>query len=323
MNRDGKGVYEKEDRKPTLLFFFKLLARKFSALLRLNLMMLFQILPIIAVAYVYLAGDKTQSATDMVFAPLYGIEKILPSASVNTALDLTSIQMDIPVTSPTVNVIIIVLALFLAVTYGWQNIGATYVLRGLFRGDPVFIWSDFFYAIKRNFKQAFFMGLIDFAVTAVLAIDFIFFYYRTGVSFSTDLMYFMIFALILIYMCMRFYIYLLLVTFDLSIMKILKNALIFTALGIKRNILAILGLIVLFGIHLLLILVTVPMGFSIAIILPLCYIMAIAGFITTYAAYPIIDKYMIAPYKSPDDDDGDEISEELDGSSLIEESSEE
>ena len=244
MNRDGKGVFEVEDRKPTLLFFFKLLARKFSALLRLNLMMLVQILPVIAVVYVYLAGDKTQSATNVVFAPLYGIGKILPSASINTALDLTSIQMDIPVTSPAVNILIIVCALLLALTYGWQNVGATYVLRGLFRGDPVFIWSDYFYAIKKNFKQSFFMGLMDFAVTAVLAIDFIFFYYRTGVSFSTDLMYFMIFALIIIYMCMRFYIYLLLVTFDLSILKILKNALIFTALGIKRNIMAFIGLIV-------------------------------------------------------------------------------
>lgn len=323
MNRDGKGVFEKEDRKPTLLFFFKLLARKFSSLLRLNLMMLFQILPIIAVVYVYLAGDKTQSATEMVFAPLYGIGKVLPSASVSAALDLTSIQMDIPVTSPTVNIIIIVLALFLAVTYGWQNVGATYVLRGLFRGDPVFIWSDYFYAIKRNFKQSFFMGLIDFAVTAVLAIDFIFFYYRTGVSFSTDLMYFMIFALILIYMCMRFYIYLLLVTFDLSIMKILKNALIFTALGIKRNIMAFIGLLVLFGIHLLLILVTVPMGFSIAIVLPLCYIMAIAGFISTYAAYPIIDKYMIEPYKSSVEDGDGEIVDEIEDTDVLEAPSEE
>ena len=298
MNRDGKGVFEIEDRKPTLKFFFKLLARKFSALLRLNLMMLFQFLPIIAVVYIYLAGEKTQSATNMIFAPLYGMGKILPDAVLNPALDLSSIQMDIPVTSPVVNIIIIILGLFLAVTYGWQNVGATYVLRGLFRGDPVFIWSDYFYAIKKNFKQAFFMGLIDFAATVILVVDFIYFYYKTGVSFGTDLMYFMIFALILIYLCMRFYIYLMLVTFDLSIMKILKNALIFTALGIKRNIMGLIGLVILWGLHLGLILVTVPMGFSIAIIIPLCYAMAVAGFITTYAAYPIIDKYMIAPWKA-------------------------
>ena len=35
--------------------------------------------------------------------------------------------------------------------------------------------------------------------------------------------------------------------------------------------------------------------------------MAVAGFITTYAAYPIIDKYMIAPWKK---DEPEELIEE-------------
>jgi len=303
MNRDGKGVFEKEDRKPTLKFFFKLFARKFTQLMRLNLMMLFQIIPIIAIVYVYFTGAKTQSAMSALFAPLYGIGKIVPSAAVSANLDLLGMQIELPVFSLVVNIIIICLVVFLAITYGWQNVGATYVLRGLFRGDAVFIWSDYFYAIKRNFKQAFFMGLLDFIFTVVLIIDFIFFYYKTGESFGTDFMYFMIFALVIIYLTMRFYIYHLLITFDLSIMKILKNALIFTALGIKRNIMAVLGAALVIGVHLILIILFLPMGISIPIILPLCYIMAVLSFITTYAAYPIIDKYMIAPWQKEESDE--------------------
>ena len=62
--------------------------------------------------------------------------------------------------------------------------------------------------------------------------------------------------------------------------------------------------------HIVVILMSLSVGISIPLILPLFYIMALMGFISTYAAYPVIDKYMIAPYASQktsddsDDDDG-------------------
>lgn len=296
-NRDGKGVYEVEDRKPTLKFFFVLWWRKFSYLLQLNLLMLFQIIPIGIIACIYLLGTKTSTVTSVSFAPLYGITKILPSPTLTSTLDLLGIQMEVPVFHPVTMIIMILLGLFLAITWGWQNVGATYVLRGLVRGDAVFVFSDFFYAIKRNFKQAFIMGIMDFIFCSVLIIDFIFFYYRTG-SFGADVMYFVIFAIALIYITMRFYMYHLLITFDLSIRKILKNALIFSVLGIKRNLMAAIGLILLLVLHVLLFFLLMPIGISLPLILPLVYILATIGFITTYAAYPIIDRYMIEPYET-------------------------
>lgn len=295
MNRDGKGVYEEEDRKPTLLFFFKLLWRKFSQLVRLNLLLLFQMIPVLVFLYVYFIGYKTPTATEVIYAPLYGISQIIPSSELTAILDMQGIQMGIPVFPPAILILLICLAVILIITFGWINTGATYILRGLFRGDPVFIWSDFFYAIKRNFKQAFFVGLLDFMCIAVLLIDFIFFNSRTG-SYMNDVMYFIIFAVGIIYIVMRFYIYQLMITFDLSTLKILKNALIFTVLGIKRNIMALLGIVLLIAIHVIVILFFMSIGFSIPLVLPLFYFNALLSFIATYAAYPVIDKYMIAPY---------------------------
>ncbi len=297
MNRDGKGVYEVEDRKPTLKFFFKLFKRKFSQLLQLNTLILFQIIPVLVIVGLYLLGAKTPSVTDTSYVPLYGISKIYPSPALTSTLDLAGIQMELPVFSPLTTGIMIAMVLFLILTFGWQNVGTKYVLRGLFRGDPVFVFSDYFHAIKRNFKQAFFFGLLDFLFSAVLIIDFIFFYYRTG-SFGFDFMYFTIFAIGLLYLVMRFYLYHLLITFDLKTIKLLKNALIFTVLGIKRNLMACLGILLLVGIHVLLIIWLVPLGLAIMLILPVVYIFATIGFITTYAAYPIIDRYMIAPYEN-------------------------
>lgn len=295
MNRDGKGVYEEESRKPTLGFFFKLYFRKFTQLLQLNLMMLFMVIPLIAIIFIYFLGDKTPTMTDALYAPLYGISTSSPSVDVANILDLSSIQMEIPVFNHTMIILMIIMFVFMAVTWGWQNVGSAYVLRGLFRGDAVFVFSDYFYGIKRNFKQAFFLGILDFIISAVLIVDFIYFFNLTG-SFVFDFMYFAIMALLIIWIMMRFYLYNLLVTFDLKNFKIIKNSFIFSILGIKRNIMAFLGIALLIVIHILLIFVFIPLGISIPLILPLVYVISTIGFIATYAGFPIIQKYMIDPY---------------------------
>lgn len=295
-SRDGKGVEEIEDRKPTLKFFFKLLWRKFSQLLQLNLLMLFQIIPLLViVCVVYVYGAKTALINESLYIPLYGISQISPSFSGAPFLDLVGNLTESTVYfTPVMLIVTACMVLFLAVTYGWQNVGAAYVLRGLFRGDAVFVFSDFFYGIKKNMKQAFVMGLLDFLITVVLIVDIMFFMGRSG-GLDT-VMYGVIFAMIILYIVMKFYMYQLLVTFDLTNFKILKNSLIFTALGIKRNLMALLGFIVLLALHIGLIILALVYGLTVFIVLPFVYILSLVGFIATYAAYPVIDRYMIAPY---------------------------
>ena len=139
------------------------------------------------------------------------------------------------------------------------------------------------------------MGIVDALFIVILAVDFSFFFTRGG-TFVLDFMYFIIFALVLIYIVMRFYIYLMLITFDLKITKIIKNAFIFTILGIKRNILALIGIIIIIGLNAALIILCLPTGFTLPVVLPFVYMVGVVSFVSTYAAYPVIDKYMIAPY---------------------------
>ena len=81
------------------------------------------------------------------------------------------------------------------------------------------------------------------------------------------------------------------ITFDIKTIKIFKNALIFVPLGIKRNALAIVWVIAIVGINVLLCILYLPLG----IVLPLLYVLSVPSFTTAYAAYPIIQKYMIDP----------------------------
>lgn len=316
LNRDGKGVEEIEDRTPTLKFFFKLCKRKFSQLLQLNLLMLFQIIPLFVIFFVVdVYGAKTPMVTDALYAPLYGISKVAPSVSSSSLLDLVGIQMESTLYyTPVMTIVTVGMLLFLAITYGWQNVGAAYVLRGLVRGDAIFVFSDYFYGIRRNFKQAFFMGLLDFVCTALLVGDMLFLSDLVGTNFLINVMYFMIPVILVLYLVMRFYLYQLLITFDLSTFKIIKNALIFTVLGVKRNVMAVMGIAILIVLHFFLIFLSLSYGLSVFLVLPLIYILAMFGFISTYAAYPIIDRYMIAPYvkndASEDELDAIEASEE-------------
>lgn len=296
---------EAEDTTPTLRYFFKLFWRKLGKLFSLNLLMIFQVLPLIAAVLIYIFGKTTPTIHDPLFAPLYGAHTINPSPLSALLLGIFGNQLDVPYLTTGKLVAIILLVALTALTWGWQNVGATYNLRSLVRGDSCFLFSDYFYAIRRNLKQGFFVGLLDFIIIAVLAVDF--FYFRNYVtSLGSGFLYVFVIALIVIYTLMRFYLYLMLVTFDLSTRKLLKNALIFSVLGIKRNVMGLLGIVLLAALNLLIIVPCLSIGFSAPIILPLFYFLSFTGFIAAYAAYPNIKRYMIdpvAPAENPDAED--------------------
>ena len=287
-----------EDTTPTLGYFFKLLWRKVGKLLSLNLMMAVLYLPIIACVVIYLFSNTIPSVESPLYAPLLGVQIGGGSPTANLLLGMFARQLDIPVLSAGRKVAIILLLGFTALTWGWQNVGATYNLRSLVRGDSCFLFSDYFYAIRRNLKQGFFFGLLDVAIIVVLAVDFFYFSALTDV-FLFGVLYMIFIVLAIMYTVMRFYIYHMMITFDLSIKKLLKNALIFVMLGLKRNVVALLGLAVVFGANLALIILGLSVGFSIPLILPIFYLPALAGFIAAYAAWPNIKRYMIDAYEAP------------------------
>ena len=92
---------------------------------------------------------------------------------------------------------------------------------------------------------------------------------------------------------MRFYLYLMLVTFDIKIKKIFKNALIFSVLGVSRNLMAVLGIALLLGLNILLIILLWPLGIVVPLIFPLIYLLPSVNLLISYGAYPVIEKYMI------------------------------
>ena len=310
-NRDNRPDALEENTKPGVKRYFKMLGRRFWKLISLNLMMLPMILPVLLIAYFYLGMDKTPTQTAAIFPQLFGANIIESTPATTYLLDLFGAQLEVPVyMDVSAYVLMAVAAIFLLVTFGWQNAGAAYILRSMVRGEPVFLFTDYFYAVRRNLKQGFLMGLVDLVALGLLVFDFMFFS-TTESSFTNDIGFFMIGALAVIYFFMRFYIYLMMITFELPIRKILKNAFIFVMLGIKRNLMGLLGIVLVIAVNAVLFIIfrATPLGIAIPLIVCILHFLAVASFTAAYAAYPVIDRYMIAPYRD-NEEENEEIEEE-------------
>lgn len=311
MNRDGPGVSKDEGPLiPNFKNMPKFYFRHFTKLLSLDMLMLPLIVIPFALVYLYLISPTTPSQTSVLYSTIFGSHIMTNDPVWTSLLGVYGMQLDLHVFNTGFIITFAVLVLVMACLWGPINIGATYICRSLVRGEPVFVWSDFKYAVKRNFKQGFLFGLIDFAALFALGFD-LWNYSQVGGSFWLDFLFFAIIGVIVLYLLMRFYIYLMIVTFDMKLRKILKNALIFSILGIWRNLMGTLGILVLIILNVLLIIAFWPLNIVVPVIFPVFYLLPSICAFKTYAAYPVIEKYMIKYEPTAGDDPDAEDNEEI------------
>jgi uncharacterized membrane protein YesL len=187
------------------------------------------------------------------------------------------------------NYVFMGLSLLALFTLGVISVGVTYILREIARGNPVFLVEDFLYAAKNNWKQALPFGILDGAM--LLLIPFNLYYFFVQNSFFSGFLLWIMIVIAYLYLNMRHYVYLQIVTFDLPMKKILKNALIMAIYNLKRNILAFLGALICFAVTFLCFFttVTVPLGIA----LPLLCLFSLTSFMGVYAAYFYMEGIMV------------------------------
>lgn len=293
--KDGKGVSkaETENIKPNLSGFFKQYKNKFSRLLSVNIFMVLGNFPLFfaGMAYAGYGATHTTIPAYFLFPIINAMDKFDPSP-VSAALYAIYGLQGPAMHFSTVSYILLALSLLTLFTFGLTNVGTTYILRNLARGDAVFMWSDFWYAIKRNWKQGILIGILDILFSFLSVFNIRYYFLALNDTFINGIMFYISLAMLILWFYMRFYMYLLLVTFDLSIPKILKNSLIFSIIGFKRNFMATLGILVLLLLNYMVFVYVQPLG----IVLPLVLTLSNGAFMSTYAAYFKIKEIMIDPY---------------------------
>lgn len=294
-NKDGKGVSKDDvDGPPNLSTFFKKYKRKFSRLLSVNIFMVLGNFPIFFAGMALAGYGAVHStvASSPLFPAIYTMSKF-DGSPVTAALN-SVFGLQVPLTvNTTVSYILFALSLLTLFTFGLTNVGTTYILRNLIKGDPVFMWSDFWYAIKRNWKQGLILGIIDAIASFLLVFNVGFYFNSLNGAFMNGILFYVSLAMLILYYFMRYYMYILLVTFDLSIFKILKNSLIFSIIGFKRNFMAFLGILALALLNLMIFFYVPGLG----IVLPMVLTLSNGAFMSTYAAWFKIKQIMIDPYE--------------------------
>ncbi|MBQ8287300.1 MAG: DUF624 domain-containing protein [Clostridia bacterium] len=299
------------DAPRNFAFFFKLTGRNMRRLFSLNLLLVFANFPIFLVLLATSQNlhDTALAPASALAAPLYGASYFGAASPASAAMfGLHGVTTPVAYWTPLALTVLIVGLVLLLFTFGLSVIGVTYIMRNIVRGEMVFMWQDFIYAIKRNLKQGLILGFLDFLFTFLLCYDIYFFYLNFGGGTWSVVGFWASLVIFFFYFIMRFYTYLQALTFDLTIKKIFKNSLIFAILGMKRNLMALLGMICVLILNLMILQVLTPVG----ILLPLLITVALMTFMANYAAWPVVKRFMIDPYEKArsaeeeeDEEDGD------------------
>lgn len=295
-NKSGKGITKKQvefDKKLGFSFFFKLLKMRLGKFSGSNL--IFSLCNIfLFVALFGLSGmldDYTTTAADPLYAQISAIAKN-DSGPAITALATAFCGSASRRVLSEISKILMYSAVVLVFTFGLSTIGLVYNIRNVCTGEHIYTWHDFFYAIKRNFKQGIIISIVDAIIIVVLMYDLVIYSASSGGSFMNLVFYYAIIAILAIYYVMRFYIYLQLVTCKMSIGKMFKNSFLLTALGFKRNFVGILCAIAVIILYIY-IYILLPQA---SIILFCMFMFALLTYIGVYCGYPVLKKYVIDPY---------------------------
>lgn len=188
-------------------------------------------------------------------------------------------------------------------TVGLADAGLTFITRNFARERFAFIWEDYIETIKKNWKQALPIGIINLVISLILLFD-IQFFYTSGEGISGILMLALIFFVSLVFVWMRYYIPLLIITFKLSAKQIYKNSFLLAMAGLKRNIVISLVLAALYALAYVLIRLNLAVGLTILIMVYLFLFPAFRSFLIQFCIFPVVKKHMIDPYyrDHPDED---------------------
>lgn len=295
--RDNKEEADDDRDAPrNFLFFFKLLKRNFSRIFTLNIYFALGGIGIWLLLLLLsgMVGPHSTAPSSDLFAPLFGASQFVdkPSPLLNLMLSIHASLTEISVMTPLMTALTVAAVALLCLTFGPVMTGIVYNMRNIVRGEPLFLWQDFWHTIKVNLRQSIILGILDLGILTLLGYGAVFYYMNLGTASVFGTFFLFTLVLMLVYLMMRKYLYTMLVTFELSIFKLFKNALIFSVLALGRNVVAIIGCTIVIVMNWMLLSVFMPLG----VIMPFMITIGLCLYIEIYIAWPKIEELMITPY---------------------------
>ena len=266
--KPGKGIDPDAPPKRAFFRFFEVMGRKFWKMSKANLLYAIAVIPTFILVF-WLSGYVT-----------YGISSALGGEDQSLVL-----QFDIMFR-------LLVTYLFTIIWgMGPVTAGLTYIMRNFAREEHAWIWSDFKDNVKGNFKQAAIVFIIDMAVMLLMYFAYVIYAGMGGIIGNLR---FVILVMGFIYTFMHFYIYPMMVTFELTLKDLYKNALLFALGKLPSNIFI---LFILLLVHVGGLMLVLSIGNMLAVIILLLlenvFLLSFSSFFINFNVYPKMKKYMM------------------------------
>ncbi len=269
--KEGKGV-EKDAPKPIRpVYFFELFFRKFSQMIKLNLLFFVTTIPVWFI--LFMIGNFMLSNM--------GEDQFLNMLQVTTQIIVNPLSM----------LVLIALCFLL----GPSTAGATYILMNFATEMPVFLTSDYFEHFKKNIKQSALLMIVNVIALISLILTWII-PVLPGYNElpSINLLYMLRYPSLIVFIILifvNFYANTIMVMFKMKFIDIIRNSILFALGRLPWNVLT-LALVLLPAILL--------SNFFNPIILVIAFALILysfGGFLVVYSVYPTIEKYMLIPAK--------------------------
>ncbi len=194
------------------------------------------------------------------------------------------------------------------VTQGLAQAGLTFVCRNYAREKHVFLPSDFFDTIRKNWKQALVTGILELVIGGCLLFDIVYAWNWLNASESLEilpLIFFAVSACIVVLFCYaRYYLYLQMITFKFSFKQVWKNSFLFAMVGFKENLIISVSLVALYVLVFVLLYFFFWYVLGPLLVLYLLFFPAFRCFLIQFTVFPIIQRMIIDPYykEHPEED---------------------
>ena len=230
-NKPGKGISKgevaAEREKVTFSGYFKIYKRKFWQMIQLNFLTIIFFVPLLLLFVRVVSPFVFEGIT---YSDMLANSGNGAYTAVVDALNLSAgriIQNTVSMNDLYLRVIIgIFFTAIPMLAIGPIQAGFTYILQSFIRERPVFVTSDLFKNAKKNFWISLIVSVIDIFFTTLIVCGL--YFYRTLVTEGTSVFWTigLVFMAIIfvVYMLMHLYIYPLIVTFNVNLKQLYKNA---------------------------------------------------------------------------------------------------
>ena len=189
---------------------------------------------------------------------------------------------------------------FPVLTNGLASAGLAFIGRNYARQKHAFLLEDFKDTIKKNWKQALPVGIINVLLQLIMLYA-LFFYLPVATeeggepSILQYIPFCLMIALNVLFIWAKYYIYMLMITFKFNIRQLYRNSVILALAGIKPNLIISLSLLVLYAV-LLMIAFLGEIGLILSVILGMLIVPGFRMLLIQYNIFPLIKQHIIDPY---------------------------